>query len=305
MLSATLLALAGAPSEPHNQSRQQTFDDVYARHTWGSASLSGPGSTLDGSAGARAAVLTTFKRICKAKQQQGSRCTLDVLDAACGDMTWMPLVLEQAAALGISVSYTGADVSQVVLGINRADAKLHARLSAATSSHTFVHLDLVAERLPRAYDLVLARHVLMHLSNGEIAGVLRNVRSSGSHYLLATNSYVCEANGENLERSVALARDLSSAPFALPASAVVASYQDADGPLALWKLELLKSAAAASHGASVCQLCGCSAPLGGGVLVVPPGARGCNDAEIRRCNSRLAASERAARRRLSSRRRLL
>ena len=160
-----------------NRSRQDDFDDIYASHKWGTT-LSGPGSTLDGSTNARNMILATMGRLCKL-QPHGS-CHLQMLDAACGDMTWMPLVLEQAMREGIAVSYTGADVSEVVLRINRANTALQSRLESATRSHDFIHLDLAVDSLPQTYDLVVARHVLMHLSNAEITSVLRGIRRSSS-----------------------------------------------------------------------------------------------------------------------------
>ena len=109
-------------------------------------------------------------------------------------------------------------------------------------------------------------------------------------YLLATNSYVCESNGDNLNREMAIARDLTSPPFSLPVAALVAQSPDADGPLALWNLALftrprrLTGGSVRAGAVSVCSQCRCVASLGGGVIPVPRGGIACSDAEIRRCH---------------------
>ena len=147
---------------------QRVFDEIYRRHYWRSSgpghSLSGPGSDFLQSRAAQSAILSTLSRMC-GKRGVGQSCTVSMLDAACGDMTWMPLVLEAARKRGIWIDYTGVDVSAVVTRLNNASRVLRSRLRAATATFRFEQRDLTAHAPSRGYDLVLARHVFMHLTN--------------------------------------------------------------------------------------------------------------------------------------------
>ena len=163
-------------------------------------------------------------------------------------------------------------------------------------SFEMIQLDLSEQPPPRAFDLVISRHVLMHLSNAEIVAAARGVHRSGSSCWLATNSYICGCNGENAERrDLAIARDLTSAPFSFPAAAIDEQHADADGPLVLWSLARLRiprtipdvlppcTAHETAARENVCQVCGCSAALGGGVLPVPLGAIACGEVDVQSC----------------------
>ena len=74
--------------------------------------------------------------------------------------------------------YIGADIVQELIDLNL-------RRWDGRSSQKFLKLDLTSDALPRV-DLVLCRDGLVHLSGAQVLKALRNIKQSGSKYLLAT-----------------------------------------------------------------------------------------------------------------------
>ena len=97
-----------------------------------------------------------------------------LLDIPCGDGNWI-----SQANLDVQLdAYIGADIVQELVDLNAArwKGKLNCRFS---------RLNLTRDPLPRV-DLVLCRDGLVHFSNALAAQALKNVKNSGSRYLLAT-----------------------------------------------------------------------------------------------------------------------
>jgi 2-polyprenyl-3-methyl-5-hydroxy-6-metoxy-1,4-benzoquinol methylase len=51
----------------------------------------------------------------------------------------------------------------------------------------FEALDMISQSLTEAFDLVVAKEVLQHLTDPQVKCVLNNIKRSGSKYLLATS----------------------------------------------------------------------------------------------------------------------
>jgi len=230
-------------------------------------SLSGPGSEPGlRTKHAKSAVLSSLRWICRAKGMPVGKqqCFISVLDAACGDMSWFPAVLEEAHAEAIFVDYSGVDVAGYVISLNNASTVLSARLRATTAAFHFEQMDLVARVPSRAYDLVVARHVFMHLRNEQVISFVRNLKQGGSRYLLATSGYNCHCNADIEAEGDFQPRELTSPPLSFPTSALSALFLDTDGPLTLWTLPhvtLPVSEAASGH--TNRMRAGCSKPKPG------------------------------------------
>jgi len=165
-------AYTGAPFLPQaalgveDVARQSMFEQIYKSGTWqhGNASLplSGTGSTAEASANARIALAAAL----------GRTRARSVLDAPCGDFTWMRLMLPTFARLG--VHYTGVDIARPQI------ARLQAEFEG-TAGVEFRVGDLVVEPPPRATaGLIFSREMTQHLNPEEVLRVLHHWSRSGS-----------------------------------------------------------------------------------------------------------------------------
>ena len=105
-----------------------------------------------------------------------------VLDVPCGDFYWMSHVNLS------NIQYIGGDiVSEVVAANNK---------KFATSTITFKEVDIINDKLPKV-DLILCRDLLVHLKNQQIKDALKNIKKSGSKYLLTTSFKNTNQNTDN------------------------------------------------------------------------------------------------------------
>ena len=144
--------------------RDKKFSKVYAKNLFfGSESRSGRGSDSD---------QTQVLKLALAPLLKGLGIST-MLDVPCGDLNWMSGV-DLA-----EITYTGADIVPELV------EKLNTEYSG--QGKHFVILDVVSQELPRAFDAIFCRDLLVHLSTSEIIEVLRKFKSSGSKYLLTTH----------------------------------------------------------------------------------------------------------------------
>jgi len=143
---------------------ESVFHWHYKQRSWGRdrESISGPGSTTRATSIVRAALRPLLEEF-------GVRTLLDI---PCGDGNWM-----SQANLDLDL-YIGADIVQELIDLNL-------RRWNGRSSRKFLKLDLTSDALPYV-DLVLCRDGLVHLSDAQVLKALRNIKQSGSKYLLAT-----------------------------------------------------------------------------------------------------------------------
>ena len=148
-----------------------------------------------------------------------------MLDIPCGDYWWF------SHMKGLDgVTYTGADIVDDLIAENR---RIYPRVN-------FQVLDLVEGRLPKV-DLVLVRDCLGHLSNKSVRLALKNLRASGSKYLLAT-TFPDRENGGDIQDGEWRPINLASF-FGLPdpieyinEGCTVADGKFADKSLGLWRI---------------------------------------------------------------------
>ena len=174
-----------------SSSSERAFSRVYSKKLWGddAGRGAGPGSTPQATQTLSALLAHIV-------------LTLNIssmIDVPCGAMAWQPGVLDVInrmrsidgldghPAARARLQYTGMDIVPSVI---EDDAKNHPQLR-------FIHADVTDERSfstkvasVGSVDLVLARAFFYHLSNHRILSALRNIKRTGSTWLLATTHSV-------------------------------------------------------------------------------------------------------------------
>jgi len=236
----------------NSELRKSSFEKIYTNKIWTDVKdpnddtpLSGDGSRIDTARPAMKGLVAVLLAL-HSKSQRRVR----LLDAACGDLTWMPTVLTDPELRG-KIHYTGADIADFVIRKHQANTTLQASLTEAQQTFNFIQLDMAATATDSAvvaegFDLVLLRHMLMH---NTLNGVKRIIAKSvaTATYLFATTSpsstrpdwvemglINAEQNLES-EASRYRPRDLEAWPFCMPKP--LCYQEDKDGPLGLWKLQ--------------------------------------------------------------------
>jgi SAM-dependent methyltransferase len=137
------------------------FDDYYRNNSWGNdESVSGHGSSLQATSAIRSVLPLMFDHY-----DIGS-----VLDIPCGDFYWISHIVKPG-----TFHYIGADVVPELID----------EVSRKHKGFDFRVLDITKDSLPKS-DLVFCRDLFGHLPNYKIQAALRNIRRSGSKYLLTT-----------------------------------------------------------------------------------------------------------------------
>lgn len=174
--------------------KQSVFEKIYQDNLWGDAeSRSGSGSGLAATEKIRSGLMDTIQRL-------GIQ---SVVDAPCGDFYWLSkLDLGQRLT-----SYRGYDIVPQVIANNQ-------KMWGAKNI-SFQAADLVKTPLPKA-DLILCRHLLIHLTLEDGLKVLRNFKDSGSRYLMVTNQPQAKVNDEILFTGSYRPVNLSLPPFSFP-----------------------------------------------------------------------------------------
>jgi Methyltransferase domain len=200
----------------------QKFERIHETNLWGAdTSVSGVGSELDATAAIRG-------RLPGLVRELGVR---SMLDAPCGDHRWM-------ASLDLDLDrYVGIDI---VLSIIEALQQRY----RDDGRRSFLVSDLTRDPLPHC-DLILSRDCLVHFSFKTLKRALRNLKSTGATWLLATTFPELERN-EDIEDADWRPLNFERAPLNWPAPVEIinercteAGGAYADKSLALWRLSEL------------------------------------------------------------------
>lgn len=202
-------------------SRDERFREIFRRNHWaGAESVSGEGAGREQTRGIEEALPAIL-------QDLGVR---SLLDLPCGDFAWMQHVDLPG------VQYIGGDLLPELIAENR---RRH-----QTEHRAFRVIDLLSDPLPRA-DLILCRDCLVHLSFGDIACAIQNMKRSPITYLLTTTFPECEAN-EEITTGDWRPINLQGAPFGFPAPALLLNEGCTEGggafrdkSLGLWRIDRL------------------------------------------------------------------
>lgn len=172
------------------KSPKEIFTAFYDEHLWQSdESVSGIGSTVDGTKALREALPRLFREL-------GAE---SILDAPCGDFNWM-------RAVEWDVSYTGGEIVTALV------AELSERY--ADDRHRFVELDIINDPLPTA-DVFFCRDCFIHLTNDQVLDTLRNFVRSECRYLM-TNTFPRVETNTASQTGAVRRLDLTKPPFDLP-----------------------------------------------------------------------------------------
>ena len=173
-------------------SRAHAFDEIYKNNAWGSIeSRSGVGSEMVATKRYRLALASLIR-------QQNFQT---MFDAPCGDLNWMPAVLEQ-----VNLTYRGGDISPSLVAHV---ASTHPEFSVST-------FDICRDDFPKA-DVWHCRDCLFHLPFADIRAALQRFVKSEIPYLLLTthrarwlhrNLDLCEVGFRVI--------DFERAPFSFP-----------------------------------------------------------------------------------------
>jgi hypothetical protein len=184
---------------------EQRFTEVYRKGLWG-PQKSGPGSTVDATRSLRNEISSLMGGLFP----PGS--TVALIDAACGDMAWMPLLLgELAVERGYVLRYVGVEIVKDLVEKNVETCR-----SAERIQYSFLHRDLTKSPPPRG-DLILCKDLVNHLVFDDIWSLLDGFNRSGSRFLLITsNEGHCNLDIEKMEGNASRHLNLEAAPFFLP-----------------------------------------------------------------------------------------
>ena len=183
---------------------QERFDYIHQENRWGSKeSVSGYGSTMEATRRIREAL----PGLCT---ELGIRSMLDV---PCGDFHWMKM-------LALDLDYTGADIVKELVDTNQT--------AHTADRRRFMHLNLMADDLP-CVDAVFCRECLVHFCNADVMTAVRNVRRSGSKYLITT-TYAGQEENADIETGDWRSINFTKAPFNWPKPVRVINDASSDDP---------------------------------------------------------------------------
>jgi len=153
-----------------NSLLKYTFTDIFDNRKWGfrwgnETTYSGPGSTQHYTENLRRELPKIYEKF----------NITSVLDAPCGDLNWMNLVINKCK----TVDYIGGDIVKSLIDKNTE--------RFGRSGVKFIELDITSNKLP-SVDLMICRDCLFHLHKEEIFNFIDNFVNSDIKYLL-TSTY--------------------------------------------------------------------------------------------------------------------
>ncbi len=148
-----------------DKSTKDVFTDIYVNNSfWGSKeSASGTGSDYK----------NTKSLIDDLNKLYVDLKITSVLDIPCGDFNWMHNVDYT------NIKYIGADIVEQLI-------KANAEKYKENDNYKFVVLNLIEDPLPKS-DLIIIRDCFVHLSFQNIYNSIKNIKASGSKYLITTS----------------------------------------------------------------------------------------------------------------------
>jgi hypothetical protein len=184
---------------------KQQFDQIYKNNLWGgkigvdeTGGGSGDGSTIKYTTNCRKILYNVIKKY-KIRS---------MIDAPCGSMAWIPLLLVNLTKENPKFRYYGVDVVESIVNISK-------KKYANYSNWQMNVLDFTQQSLPPNYDLIFTRDALQHLPLVKVADALKQFsRTEEARYLLA-GSYVKTGRNSNINIGNYFAVDLRKPPFGL------------------------------------------------------------------------------------------
>ena len=132
-----------------------------------------------------------------------------ILDAPCGSMSWIPLLLTNISSEIPNFKYHGVDV------VNSIIAKSQEKYQHMAPLWRMSTIEISREPLPTGYDLIFSRDALQHLPLLLVIDCLENfARTNRSKYLLV-GSYYTYSDNRNIEIGDYFPINLFTWPFYL------------------------------------------------------------------------------------------
>lgn len=203
-------------------SHENVFNNIYINGRWGKPFFSGVGSTLAQSVGAQRALWHAI--------QYSKKSPVRILDAACGDMQWIPSALKKVDTHEQRIIYTGNDVSSVIIDIDKKNHNLRNFFQKANIAFQFTNKDMNILSMDN-YDIILIRHVIMHMEENDVMVLLQKLKKQNT--LVLITSELGNHKNKNIADGKFRLVNLFTAPYNVDRSAIVHNTPDRDSPLVL------------------------------------------------------------------------
>lgn len=198
---------------------KKIFEDIIKHHRWRDV-LCGSGSTI-------AYTKMLRDQLPKLVAEYGIS---SMLDAPCGDFSWMNLV-----EFPKDFRYIGADIVEPMILSNR---EKYPQIQ-------FEILDISTDPIP-SVDMIFVRDCLIHLSNQDVLRVLDNIRASAVKYVMLTNYLPDHCSANDIQTGHFRGINMEIEPFNLPNPLIRLD----DGPeghvvktMDLWSIDQLRGTA--------------------------------------------------------------
>jgi hypothetical protein len=206
---------------------EERFTALYDRGGWAGPHhdepISGAGSSLQRTAELRQELYSVVGRLFKGQQ------TVRIVDAPCGDMTWMPELLATLALVFERIDYVGVDIVQKLIAKNRG-----LKPPAVNVELRFEHLDITTAPIPDC-DLFFCKDLVNHLCDDDIFCLISNLDRSRCRYaMISSNRGHINRELDSLSPDASRHVDLLAPPFSLPQPLRDHAY------LPLWRLPFTK-----------------------------------------------------------------
>ncbi len=122
-------------------------------------------------------VSTLWNQIRRVAEQTPNK-TLRILDVACGGGDLSISLARKAASSGLSIEFSGCDISQTALDFASSNAASH------KVSVNFFQADVIAAPLPGDYDIICCSLFLHHLEETQVVKLLRSMKESARRMVL-------------------------------------------------------------------------------------------------------------------------
>jgi len=160
--------------------RRSSFSEIYGKNKWNvgptpkrGETRAGPGSTLEYTSRVRG-FLGDFIR---------NHSLRTVADLSCSEMLWQPHIPGFA---GLDVFF-GSDIVPAAIESAKANISLLAAQGTPLPKQLSLQvMDMVAQSLPQAFDLVIVRDTFFHLPITDALSALSHISASGSRFLGST-----------------------------------------------------------------------------------------------------------------------
>ena len=201
------------------------FTRIWSENLWGDPeSRSGTGSSLSQTACLRQELAELLKEFLVRR----------LLDIPCGDFNWMKEV-----PFPLGLVYVGGDIVEEMVITNGA--------RYGNDSVSFRKMNILRDPLPRV-DLVVCRDCFIHFGFEDIFDAIRNLKRSGSTYLLTTHWAGVRDNLDIRTGQRGRPLNLTRPPFDFPPALRLIDEQCTEGSgrfrdkaLGMWRLEDLRS----------------------------------------------------------------